>query len=267
MPIPRVFVSSTCYDLHYIRESLGLFIQNMGFDPVLSEKGNVYYDPSMHVHDSLLVEVSNCQMFVLIIGGRFGSKFKDKQESVVNHEYRKALKEKVPIFAVVEAPVYSEFKVFLRNKENKQVDRSKIIYSEVDSPKIFEFMQEVEGNTFNNALVPFSNLDELESYLRQQWAGLMFNLLTQKATYERESEVFGALSHIEFLSKQILNSFGQDTEKINTLLYDIISKSELGKLEKTLRVKFSPADVLEHEKLEELFNARALFSLFLPSSP
>lgn len=255
MPIPRVFVSSTCYDLRYIRESLGLFIRNMGFDPVLSERGNVYYDPSMHVQDSLLAEVPNCQMFVLIIGGRFGSKFKKEPESVVNYEYRKALKEKIPIFALVETPVYSEYKIYVKNRENKEVNRKRIMYSEVDSPKIFDFMQEVESNTINNALFPFSNLNELESYLRQQWAGLMFNLLTKKAEFERDTEIFESLSHSEFLSKQILNSFGQtNPEKVNTILYDIMSKSELQRIRKALRVKFSPAEILENETLEELFN-------------
>jgi hypothetical protein len=253
MPIPRVFVSSTCYDLHYIRDSLGLFIKNMGFDPVLSEKGNVYYDPSMHVQDSLLAEVANCQLFVLVIGGRFGNKFKNKPESIVNHEYRKAIEEKIPVFAVVEAPVYSEYRLYLRNKENSEVN-SKIIYSEVDSSKIFEFMHEVSGNSFNNALVPFSNVNELESYLRQQWAGLMFDLLSKKTTYEREAEIFETLSHVEFLAKQILNSFGQDVDKISTILYEILSKSELGKIEKNMRVKFSIANVIESSSVLELFD-------------
>ncbi len=30
MPTPRVFVSSTCYDLKYIRENLKFFIRNLG---------------------------------------------------------------------------------------------------------------------------------------------------------------------------------------------------------------------------------------------
>ena len=45
MAIPRVFVSSTCYDLKYIRENLKYFIRTLGYEPVLSEEGSVYYDP------------------------------------------------------------------------------------------------------------------------------------------------------------------------------------------------------------------------------
>jgi hypothetical protein len=258
MPTPRVFVSSTCYDLHYIRDSLEMFIRTMGFEPVLSERGHVYYNPSMHVQDSLLDEVAKCQMFVLVIGGRFGSKFKGSEESVVNHEYRKAIDSRIPVFAVVESAVYSGFKVYLKNMENRNVDRSKIIYSDVDSCKIFDFMQEVESKAYNNALFSFSNVSELESYLRQQWAGLMFNLLTQKTAYERETEIFETLSHVEFLSKQILNSFGQNIDKINSVLYEKLSKSELGKIERNMRLKISVIDLLESNSAMELLDKKGI---------
>ena len=38
MAVPRVFVSSTCYDLKYIRENLKYFIRSLGYEPVLSEE-------------------------------------------------------------------------------------------------------------------------------------------------------------------------------------------------------------------------------------
>jgi hypothetical protein len=48
LAIPRVFVSSTFYDLRYIRENLRIFIKNMGFEPILSEmkKGISFMIPS-----------------------------------------------------------------------------------------------------------------------------------------------------------------------------------------------------------------------------
>ena len=45
MAIPRVFISSTCYDLKYIRENLRFFIKTIGYDPILSEEGGIFYDP------------------------------------------------------------------------------------------------------------------------------------------------------------------------------------------------------------------------------
>jgi len=41
MPHPRVFVSSTFYDLKYIRAAIEGFISSLGFEPVLFEKGHI----------------------------------------------------------------------------------------------------------------------------------------------------------------------------------------------------------------------------------
>jgi hypothetical protein len=270
MAIPRVFISSTCYDLRYIRENLKFFIKNMGFEPVLSEEGSVYYDPTKHVQDACLAEVPNCQMFVLIIGGRFGSKFKDKAESIVNYEYREAVNDKIPVFAMVEQQVHAEYRVYLKNKENKNIDASKITYPGVDSTKVFAFMEEVESKAVNNALVPFSDFNELESYLKQQWAGLMFSFLTKKAEAERVTNMLETLAtmsnRIEFLSKQILSSVGKDIEKINALLYEPMSKSELIKLATYLERKPSPTDYIKNDTLNEILDSLGLISQKLPNS-
>jgi hypothetical protein len=47
MAKPRVFVSSTYYDLRHIRASLETFIHSLGYEPVLSEKGNIAYVPDI----------------------------------------------------------------------------------------------------------------------------------------------------------------------------------------------------------------------------
>ncbi|MBU8878265.1 DUF4062 domain-containing protein [Bacillus sp. FJAT-29790] len=39
-------------------------------------------------------EVPNCQIFVLIIGGRYGGKFNGAQNSITNAEYKEAIKQK-----------------------------------------------------------------------------------------------------------------------------------------------------------------------------
>ena len=41
MAIPRVFISSTYYDLKYIRNDIESFIKNLGYEPVLHEKNKI----------------------------------------------------------------------------------------------------------------------------------------------------------------------------------------------------------------------------------
>ena len=49
MARPRVFISSTYYDLKYIRGGLEAFVRQTGYDPVLFEKGDIPFH-----HDTLL---------------------------------------------------------------------------------------------------------------------------------------------------------------------------------------------------------------------
>lgn len=42
MAAPRVFVSSTCYDLQEVRYQLRTFIEDFGFIPVMSEYGDIF---------------------------------------------------------------------------------------------------------------------------------------------------------------------------------------------------------------------------------
>jgi hypothetical protein len=44
---PTVFISSTCYDLAQIRADMKIFIEGLGFDPLLSEEPAFPIDPSV----------------------------------------------------------------------------------------------------------------------------------------------------------------------------------------------------------------------------
>src|SRR3712207_5876244 len=99
---PTVFVSSTFYDLRYVREGVKRFVESLGYVAVLSEEGTVFYDPKTSAAQACLAEVGNVDLFILIIGGRYGSPMPQGQLSVTNAEYQQAVKQKIPVFALVE---------------------------------------------------------------------------------------------------------------------------------------------------------------------
>lgn len=226
MANPRVFISSTCYDLKYIRENLKYFIKTIGYEPVLSEDGAVFYDPNSHTHDSCIAEVLNCQIFVLIIGGRYGGKFKDNEYSITNAEYKEAVNKKIPIFTLVDNSVYNEHHVYIDNKKNNKENLNNIRFPSVDNIKIFEFIDEVRSQTINNSLVSFKDFSDIENYLRQQWSAMMYSFLTrdneEKRVHNTLSVITDINTKIEMLTKQILNSVGTDNAKLEAKFYEMM---------------------------------------------
>lgn len=78
MARPRVFISSTYYDLRHIRASIEGFVERIGYEAVISEKGRIAYDPDLPLDNSCYREASRADMFVLLIGGRYGSPASDE---------------------------------------------------------------------------------------------------------------------------------------------------------------------------------------------
>ena len=273
MPTPRIFVSSTWYDLRYVRENLKYFISSIGYDPILSEEGNIFYDPKQNIQDACLAEVSSCQMFVLIIGGRFGSKYKNTNKSITNKEFEGASKSKIPVFSLVERPVYENYRTWLLNKSNENIDENEIDYSGVDSPKIFSFIEEVQSASINNALIPFDNIDDIKSYLKQQWAGMLYQYITTESQINRVDDTLITLKQmnekIEVIAKQILESSTPKEKvkltEIKLKIMDLISsgvKSNffLRTIRSEYNIVFTPKLFLENKTLKEVLTKEEIES-------
>ncbi|MCH7877905.1 MAG: DUF4062 domain-containing protein [candidate division Zixibacteria bacterium] len=183
MARPRIFISSTYYDLKDIRESLEGFIRELGFEPILSEIGNIPYSPDTPLDESCYREAGNSDIFVLIIGGRYGSEwsggerevpksFFDQYDSITKKEYEKAVARDVPTYILIEKAVYSEFEIYQRNKDNEEIN-----YAQVDSANIFRFIDDILSKPKNNPIHKFDKLNDIKKWLREQWSGLFQTLL------------------------------------------------------------------------------------------
>lgn len=270
MAIPRVFVSSTLYDIKYIRENIKYFIKTIGFEPVLSEDGNIFYDPKIHVQDACLTEIPNCQMFVLIIGGRHRSSFKDDHKSITNVEYLEAVKLKIPVFALVESGALNDYHLYHANKDNNLVDAAKIKYNSVDSILIFDFIDSIKVGIVNNALVPFRDFSDIEAYLRQQWAGMLFSFLSNKNEHDRivdSIQMLRAISErVEMLSTQILQSVGTETAKLNAALYDLLLQEECIRDIAYMGGRPTPSCVIKSESFSDCCIAAGVNTLKIETS-
>lgn len=202
MAKPRVFVSSTYYDLKYIRASLELFIESLGFEAILSEKGNVAYTFDRPLDESCYREVENADMFVLIVGGRYGSEvssgstrpqdFFDRYESVTKKEYSSAVDKDIPVYVLIEKAVHAEYQTFTRNKDVKGID-----YAHVQSVNVFLLIEEIFAKQRNNPCQPFERFEDIESWLREQWAGLFRDLLKRQSEHRQLSGLSEQVSQLK----------------------------------------------------------------------
>jgi len=244
MAKPRVFISSTYYDLKHIRYSLDIFITNLGYESILSEKGDIAYSYDIPLDESCYKEVENVDIFVLIIGGRYGSevssserrpdrKFFERYESITKKEYDSAVKKDVPIYILIESNVNSEYRTFLKNKENTSIK-----YAHVDSVNIFHFIENILSKPRNNPIQPFERLDDIEIWLKEQWSGLFRDLLNKKSQQNQIRTLTTEVTELQEINKTLkiyleeilknsnLHSKGV-IEKEDKRLLDISVKKEL----------------------------------------
>lgn len=220
MSKPRVFVSSTYYDLKHIRSSLENFIEELGYEPILSEKGDISYAPDIALDESCYKEVRNSDIFVLIIGGRYGAEksdgkskvskeFYDRYDSITKQEYANAVARDIPIYILIEKAVYADFETYLRNKPNEGVS-----YAHVDSVNIFRLIEEILSQPRNNPLFHFDRYADIEAWLQEQWAGLFKELLSRMSSHRQISSLSSQVSELSEINKTLKSYLEQVVAKI-----------------------------------------------------
>ena len=173
MAKPRVFVSSTFFDLRQIREDLDRFITGIGYETVLFEEGDIPYGqdrpPEGYVHR----EIELCDMLVCVIGGRYGSESQEQPgSSITQLELKTALENQVQVFIFVEHNVNSEYETYLLNKGNPEIK-----YRFVSDRRVYEFIESVQNLPRNNPIAHFQTAVDIIDFLKNQWAGLFQRFL------------------------------------------------------------------------------------------
>lgn len=220
MARPRVFVSSTYYDLRHIRSSMEGFIESFGYDSVLFENGDIPFMHDITLADACYNEVKNSHMLILIVGGRYGSADEDRKEkvssgdqqkmfdtynSVTRKEYETARSKDIPIFIFVERGVKAEYETFKANRHNESIK-----YAHVDSVNIFRLLDDILFQKRNNFVKDFDKFEDITGWLREQWAGIFAELLVAK----REDAVLKDLSSKIDELNQVTSSMKEYTQTI-----------------------------------------------------
>lgn len=197
MARPRIFISSTFYDLKQVRSELEHFLLEAGYDPVLNERGHIAYGKDEPPQNYCYREISNVDILVSIIGGRFGSDSTQKGLSVSQAELETALKLHKQVYIFVERNVRAEYETYQVNKEKADL---KYRYADI---QVYKHLDYVFGLPSNNALASFEFAKDITTYLKEQWAGLFQRLMQENEQRERDSLVQDLSASVRTLNELV----------------------------------------------------------------
>ena len=167
MAKPRIFISSTCYDLNDIRSELTDFLQKYNFEVLNSQLKNFGVTPGKHSHTACLEQVENADFFIVIIGGRRGGTFIGSEKSITNEEYSLAVKKGVPIMVFVNQRVNEILPLY---KKNATLDFSDV----VEDKRVFYFIEYIKASSEDNWIFQFQNVNDIKETIIAQFAYYLF---------------------------------------------------------------------------------------------
>lgn len=204
---PRIFVSSTFYDLKYIREDLSNYIKAHDFEPILFEDGDIGYNPGIPLDDSCYKAMENADMAILIIGGNYGSpatgeKSSDFDEfiSITRNEFRKGVERGVPFYVFIDRNVFSEYGIYELNAKEIESGTCSIKFKATKNINVFRFIKEIQSIK-QISITEFDKVANIKDFLSKQWSDMFKSYL---ASIKEQKDI-----------EQIQDSINSDFVKIS----------------------------------------------------
>ena len=216
---PKAFISSTFYDLKYIREDLSTFITSQHYEPILFEDGNIGYVFGKPIDHSCYDAMKSCDMVILIVGGKYGSKSSDNDDgfaeylSVTRKEFRTAIENHIPVFAFIDNKVYNEYEIYQKNISIIN-DNIPIAFVHTDNVNVFKFIDELKS-TVGLPIFQFSYASDIKHILSEQFADMMKKYLASL----RESKQIETLENTLQRIDSAINTLNAKINVVGEKLY------------------------------------------------
>lgn len=264
MAKPRIFISSTYFDLRNIRSDLERYIKERNYDAILNEKGHIAYLNEKRLEEYCYKEIDNCDILISIIGGRFGSSAHESDGySISQTELKTAFDKGKQVYIFIEKTVLHEYRTYEKNKDDPELLK-KIRFSAVDNLKIYEFLDEVFSLPINNQFTGFETSNDIIHYLQEQWASL-FQSLLQDASKQQDFRLIEEMRDSFKTLKQLVTYLANEKEKGHTAINEILFANHpvFYKIKTALNSKMR----IYFTSLEELHNVMSTFGFQFDEVP
>lgn len=206
---PRIFISSTFYDLKYIREDLANFVRSYGYEPVLFEDGDIGYTPGKTIDTSCYESMRNSDMVILIIGGEYGSpasgETKDEFKeyiSVTRNEFRAAVDSGIPIFVMIDKNVIVEYGVYEVNYDDIEKENRPMTFPTTKNINVFRFIKEIKG-IVTLPIQEFEKSSDIKGFISKQWADMFKNYLGSLRKEPENKKIETSVKEMETLIQKM----------------------------------------------------------------
>lgn len=234
MAKPRIFISSTFYDLRQVRSDLDQFIEALGYEPIRNEEGDIPYGKEEELEEYCYKEIKMCDILVCIIGNKYGSESKSEHYSITQRELKTAIEEKKQVYIFIEKSVLLEYEIYVLNK-----NVSGMSYKYVDNPKIYSFIEEVKKLRVKNNIKSFETTQDITIYLREQFAGLFKRFLDDQNKV-REINAINQLEKTSQTLNQLVALLSEksenQSERLNKIL--MINNPLVGLIQEKLNIPY-----------------------------
>lgn len=235
---PRIFISSTCYDLKFVREDLADFIRGYDYEPILSENGDIGYTPGQNLDKSCYAAMQTADMVILIIGSVYGSaasgETKDEFEeyiSVTRNEFRTAIESGIPVFSMIDKKVMTEYGIYEENIDDIEKKSLKIKFKITKDLNVFRFIKEIK----NSVAIPIQEFEksaDIKGFISKQWADMFKNYLVLLKEEKENREIENSVNEMKDLIQKMsvmLDSVGKNVlSKDNPEEYEeVINQQEI----------------------------------------
>lgn len=216
---PRIFISSTFYDLKYIREDLANFVRSYGYEPVLFEDGDIGYTPGKTLDKSCYDSMKNSDMVILIIGGEYGSAASGEKKdgfeeyiSITRNEFRTAIENGIPVFTMIDKKVMTEYGVYDANYDSIEKENRVMTFPTTKSINVFRFIKEIKG-IVTLPIQEFERSSDIKGFISKQWADMFKNYLSSLRNEKENKKIENSINELQLLIQKMdimLESVGKN---------------------------------------------------------
>lgn len=202
---PKIFISSTFYDLKYVREDLAHFVEGYRYEPIMFERGDIGYAPGEPLDYACYHDISHSDMVILVVGGEYGSpatgEIKDDDDkfreylSVTRKEFSAAMQAGIPVYVFIVSDVYAEFQVYKENKDDIEQKKKDVKFFATKDINVFRFISAIKD--YSNVVINgFQRTSDIKNYMANQWAKYVSLYLESKRKKKDDVKVIQKLVNI-----------------------------------------------------------------------